>query len=346
MAVKRTLKKLVEAPGVSGSEGNVRDVIKKELKNNVDEIRTDSIGNLITKKGNGKFKVMLTAHMDELGFVVKHITDKGFIKFAPVGGWDPRVIPAQKIRVYTEKGEVTGVVGSKPIHLQEKDEKDKTLKIKKLFVDIGAKDKKDVERSGVQIGDRIELHRNASDLKNNRITSNGLDNRVGCAALVEVMKKIKPANTTVYGVGTVQEEMGLIGVRGSAFGINPDVALVLDITTAGDFPGVNKEEDISIELNKGPAILLKDSRSTIHPRVKDLFVKTAKENKIPYQFEIATAGATEAATAPIIREGKPGGALSIPGRYLHTGVEVIDIRDLKKTVKLMEKSLKNIKNYF
>lgn len=346
MAIEKTLKKLVDAPGISGSEGNIRDIIKDELKNNVDEIRTDSIGNLITKKGNGKFKVMVTAHMDEPGFIVKHITKKGYIKFAPIGGWDPKAIPAQKVRIYTDKGEVIGVVGSKSIHLQSKKEMEKVSKLKKLFIDIGAKDKKDAEKHGVQPGDRVELYRELSKLKNSRITSNGLDNRAGCAALIELMKKIDPKNITVYGVGTVQEEIGLVGIRGSAFGVNPDVVLVMDTTTAGDYPGVSEKEESPIKLGKGPVILLKDALSLINSKIKKLFMDIAKKNKIPYQFEVISGGATEAATVSMVREGKPGGALSVPGRYIHTGVEVIDTKDLKKTVKLMKKSIENIKTYF
>ena len=220
--MKDMLKKLVEAPGVTGNENDVRNIMKKELEKSCDSVEISKMGNLVAKKGRGKLKIMIVAHMDEIGLMIKHITEKGFLKFDPLGGIDQRSLLAQKVRVYAGGREVVGVIGSKPIHIQEKEEQEQVIKMKKLFIDVGAKDRKDAESMGIAPGTFVGLYREFSELANNMVTGNGLDNRAGCAALVELMKRANPKNCTIYAVGSIQEEKGLIGARGLFSETMPD----------------------------------------------------------------------------------------------------------------------------
>jgi len=343
--MKALLKKFVGVSGISGSEENVKNLMKKELKGKVDKIYEDKVGNFISVKGKGKLKILLTAHMDEIGFMVKYITEKGFIKLNPVGGWDPRILPSQRVKIYTDGGTVNGVIGTKAVHLQEKEEADKPIKLKQIFVDIGAKDRKDAEKAGVKVGDYVEVVGDFIELRGNKVAGRCFDNRISCVVLTEVMKRIKPKGITVYGVGTTQEEVGLKGARGPMFGLNPDVIITLDTEIAGDHP-LMEEDDAPLKLGAGAVIGLQDLSYVMDKRLKKLFLDTAKKNKIPYQLGVASGGTTEATLAILTREGKPGGLIAVPARYLHTTVETADINDIESAIKLLVKSLENINKYF
>ena len=345
MAVKNVLKKFIDVPGISGSEENIRDLIKKELKKDVDKIYEDKVGNIIFHKGEGDFKVLLTAHMDEVGLVISFIDDKGFIKFDTVGGIDPRILPSRQIKIHTSKGIVNGVIGAKAIHIQDKDEEKHVYKNKELFIDIGAKDKKSVEKLGIKVGDFIEMPEDSMELVDNRITGRCLDNRVGCTILTETMKRLKPKGVVVYGAGTIQEEIGLKGAEGPMFDIDPDVIISIDVELSGDSPYL-KEDNIASSLGKGPIIGIRDSSYVIHKKIKEMFVETAEKNKIPYQLGVTSGGTTETTLAVLTREGKPGGLLGVPVRYMHTTVEVADLTDIENAIELLVKSLENIKKYF
>jgi endoglucanase len=237
-----TLKKLVEADSISGYEENIQDLMKKELKKYVDEVKVDRIGNVIAKKGKGSPVVMFAAHMDEIGLIVKYIDKEGFVFFDKIGGWDERILPTRKVVVHGSKGKVFGVIGAKPIHLQEKDERKSPMKIKDMFIDIGARSEAEVKKAGISVGDYITNHGTVEKLLGTKVTGHGFDNRIGCLTLIESAKRLKRFKGTTYFVGTVKEELGLIGVRGSAFSINPDVLLALDTGFAGDVPGITKAE--------------------------------------------------------------------------------------------------------
>ncbi len=343
--MEELFKKLVETPSTSGYEKYIRDLIYKEIKPHVDDVKIDKIGNLIAKKGSGSPKIMLAAHMDELGLLVKYIDKNGFIKFEPVGGWDQRVLLAQKVIIHGSKKPVIGVIGSKPIHIQEKEEQNQVIKIKDMYIDVGAKNEKDVGKMGIHIGDFISPCRQFSKLYGNRFTGHGLDNRIGCLELMEIMKGIKKFKGTVYAVWTIEEEIGLVGVRGSVFGINPDVFLALDTTIAGDTPNL-KEGEAPPELGKGPVLLIKDQISIINPNVRKWLEATAKENKISLQYDVMSGGATDASVAAITREGVPAGALLAPTRYVHTPIEVADMNDIKNIVRLVQKAIESVHTYF
>lgn len=331
------LKKLSNAAGVSGFEGNIRDIISDELKDYVDEIETDNLGNIIvTKKGkdDGK-KIMLAAHMDEIGLMVKHIDKQGFIKFTKIGGINDQMLLNQEVYIHTDNGKVLGVLGAKPPHKMKPAERKKVLEHGNMFIDIGASSKEEAEEI-VNVGDSITIKHEFSELRGNIVTGKAFDNRVGCYVLIETMKRVK-SDANIYGVGTVQEEVGLKGAKTSAFRINPDLAIALDVTIAGDHPGI-KEEDAPAKLNGGPAIILTDAsgRGLItHPTVKKLLIDTAEEEGIPYQTEVSEGGTTDATAIHLTREGIPTGVLSVPTRYIHTPVEVVSLDDIENTIKLL-----------
>lgn len=339
MSIADTLKKFSEAESISGFEGDIREIMKKEMKPFVDEIRTDKVGNLIARKGKGSPKVMIAAHMDQLGLIVKGINKNGFINFETVGGWDERVLPTCKVKVHGSRGPVIGIVGSKPPHLQEREEMKQPYKKKDLFIDIGASSDKEVEKAGVSVGDFISRHSEFDKLIGSKAIGPGFDNRAGCAIMVEALKRLKTFKGTVYFVGTIQEEVGLIGVRGAAFGIDPDAIIAVDTTIGGDTPGITESES-SVKLGKGPVIGLKDALTFTNPMVKKWLLDTAKAANIKIQLEVMTGGATDASVAPMTRDGIPSGAIQIATRYIHTASEVLDINDMESCVKFLSECIK------
>ncbi len=343
--VTEILERLVEVPGIAGAEQSVRDVIAKELKPYVDEIKIDKIGNLICRKGAGRPKLMLVSHMDHIGFMVKHIGDKGFIRFEQMGGWDERIIPGLRVTVWGKKGPVPGVIGTKPVHIQEKDEQRRPIKVEDLYIDVGAQSAKEVVNAGVEIGSFVSIAAHLTKLVGSRVSGVGFDNKVGCAVLVEIMRRLKGVRGTVYAVGSVQEEIGLIGVRGSAFGIDPDVVLGIDTTIAGDIPQI-KTEELPLFLGKGPVLVIRDEISVINPQVKKWLTETAKGLKMDLQYEVMRRGATDSSITSTSREGKPSGAVCVPVRYVHTPVEVVDIRDMEATVRLIVAAIGTVGKYF
>ncbi len=337
------LKKLSDAPGVSGFEEEIRNIIKDELKDHVDEVEVDQMGNVITtRKGkpDGK-KIMLAAHMDEIGLMIRYIDKDGFIKFSKIGGINDQMLLNQEVTIHTDDGEVIGVIGSKPPHRMKESERKKILDYENMFIDIGAKTKEEAE-TWVKLGDPITINQKFTKL-GNFYKGKALDNRIGCAIMIEVMKRAE-TDATLYGVGTVQEEVGLKGAKTSAFKLNPDMALALDVTIAGDHPGI-KEEDAPAKMGKGPAVILVDAsgRGLItHPMVKKLIITAGDEDVIPYQLEVSEGGTTDATAIHLTREGIPTGVISPPTRYIHTPVSVVDMEDVENAVNLILAVLKRL----
>lgn len=335
--MKQLLEKLSNASGVSGFEDEIRNLMMDELKGHVDDLEVDNMGNLIaTKKGkpDGK-KVMLAAHMDEIGLIVRYIDKNGFIKFSKLGGINDQMLLNQEVNIHSNGEKILGVVGSKPPHRMKAAEKKKPVEYENMFIDIGASSKEDAEEM-VNVGDPITIKQKFAELKNDLVMGNAMDNRVGCAILVEVLKRAS-SDATIYGVGTVQEEVGLKGARTSAYRINPDMALALDVTISGDHPGM-KEEEAPAKAGEGPCIILTDAsgRGIItHPQVKELLIEVAKEEEIPYQLEVSEGGTTDATAIHLTREGIPTGVISPPSRYIHTPVSVVNINDVENAVKLI-----------
>jgi len=347
MKLIEALEKLSNANGVTGREDEVRELMKKYLKPYVDEIREDRLGNLITvKKGNKDAPtVMLAAHMDEVGLMIKNIKKKGFLQFTKIGGIDDRILLAQTVIVHTDKGPLTGVVGSKPVHIQNEAEKKKVIEADKLFIDIGAKDKEEAEKMGVQVGDVVSFDTKFARLGNNIVLGKAFDDRVGCAIMIEAMKRLQKVDCNVYAVGTIQEEVGLRGATIAAFQVEPDVGIALDATVAGDTPGVG-EGEAPAKMGEGPVVTVADAGLITHPKVLRLLIDSAKQNKIHYQLETGIRGSTDASRIALSREGVPSGIISVPARYIHSPAAILNLDDAEKAVQLVVAAIENIPKIF
>ena len=339
------MKELSLAPGVSSCEEEVAKIITRELKDVADNIETDSMGNLIaTKKGEKKApKVMLAAHMDEIGLMVRYIDDNGYLKFSTIGGINDQMLMNQTVTVHSSVGEnVIGVIGSKPPHVTTPEERKKVVKADDMFIDIGAKDKEEAEKM-VKVGDVMTFNSLFVEYPNNLIMGKALDNRVGCYVMIEVLKRVD-TRATVYGVGTVQEEVGLKGAKTASFKLNPDLAFALDVTLSGDHPGI-KPEEAPVVIGKGPAVILADASGRgilTQKSVKDMLIKAGDENDIPYQLEVSDGGTTDGTAIHLTREGIPTGVLSVPTRYIHTPVSVCSMEDVENTIELIVKAINEL----
>ena len=347
MVLVETLEKLSNACGVAGREEEVRRLLRELLKPYVDEVKEDKLGNIIgIKRGRENApKLMLAAHMDEIGLLVKTISNDGFLQFTKMGGIDDRILLAQKVIVHTEKGPLHGIVGSKPPHIQKEEERKKVLTYDELFIDIGAENREEAKQMGVKIGDPVSFDVKFAKIGNDTVIGKAFDDRAGCAVMVETVRQLKETKGTLYAVGTVQEEVGLRGATTAAFGIYPDVGIALDVTVAGDVPGV-KEFEAPIKLRKGPSLTITDYGLITHPKVLRLLVDVAEENKIPYQLETGLPGSTDAARISLTREGVPSGVISIPTRYIHSPASLLSLKDAENTVKLTVAAIQKIPKYF
>jgi len=346
--LKRLLEILSNAHGVSGYEGNVRQIIEEEVRPYVDEISTDKMGNLIATKKGGSPVVMLAAHMDEIGLMVKYVDDKGFAFFTKTGGWFDQTLLNQRMIMHTEYGPIYGVLGSKPPHAIKEEDKKKVIKAEDMFIDIGAKSKEDAEKLGVKAGTPVTSDIDFKPLGNDLVTGKAFDNRAGCAMLIVALQQMKDVKATVHAVFTVQEEVGLKGAKTSAFRLNPDVALATDVTITGDHPGIEKK-DSAIEMGKGPSITVSDAdgRGIIVPESVLKWLKEAAEtNNIPYQLEVGSGGTTDATAIHLTKDGIPTGVLSMPTRYIHTPVSVLSMDDLEKSAELIARALEIVDRFF
>jgi endoglucanase len=342
----KLLKKLSEACGVSGFEGEVRELIKKEISRYVDKIEVDVLGNLIAlKKGNkGSKKIALFAHMDEIGLFVKHIDDKGFIYPAETSSIDPEILLGREVIIKTRRGDVEGVFGYKQVHLKREEEAKKKIEFKDLFVDIGVNNKKEVEKLGVEVGHPMFFKQTFTKFGKDLIKGKALDNRLGCYVLIQLIKKLKSKND-IYFVFSVQEEVGLKGARVVAYKLNPDFALVVDTGGVGGIPLIN-EKECDLLIGKGPIIVAVEASgrgSLMQEEIKNKLIDTAKENKIPYQIEVSVGSATESMVIQLTREGINTGGLGIPCRYIHSPIEIASKKDIENTIKLTELIIKNWK---
>ncbi|HHW00082.1 MAG TPA: M42 family metallopeptidase [Clostridiaceae bacterium] len=334
------LKNLTQINGVSGNEEKVREFIKKEIENVADEIKVDKVGNLIAyKKGTAsKFKLLLSAHMDEVGFIVTGHSEDGLIKFRPVGGIDQRVLPGKRV-VVGDKG-LKGVIGCKPIHLQEKDERDKNIKIKSMYIDIGC-DKRDEAEKLAGLGEYIAFDSKFTELGSDCIKAKALDDRVGCAIIMELLKQRYEFD--LYASFTVQEEIGLRGSEVVGYQINPDIAIVIEGTTCSDVPGI-KEHEYSTELGKGPVITVMDRTAYADKDVVNFIYDTARKYKIDVQFKKTTTGGNDAGKIQRSRCGVKVASISVPCRYIHSPSSVMSRKDYEGCIKLMEAVLKELEN--
>jgi putative aminopeptidase FrvX len=330
------LMELTNLDGVSGDEQDVRNYILDNVKEKSLKYCIDSMGNLIVKcnsSGQNPLKVMLAAHMDEVGFMIKDITEDGKLKFITAGGMDSRILPGQHVRIGADK--VPGVIAQKSIHLQDREERESVVKLKNLYIDIGATDRKDAEKY-VNIGDYAAFASEPVLFGENRLKAKALDDRAGCVVLLELMERVWPFE--LYLCFTVQEEVGLRGARIAANRVEPDIGIVIEGTTCADVPGV-KEHGQSTVLGKGPALSFADRTSIGDRELLGHFVKTAQEEKIPYQWKQTATGGNDAGRIQTSGTGVKVITVSVPCRYIHSPVSVLNINDLENMKNLVEKAL-------
>jgi len=328
------LKRLAEAAGIPGREEEVRRIVIKEISDYVDEVRTDVLGNVIAiKRGSGRGpKVMLAAHMDEIGFLVTHVDEKtGFLRIDPLGGFDSKVLLAQRVIVHTEEGDYLGVIGSKPPHLLEEEERKKAPEIKELFIDLGMK-AEEVSKK-VKIGDPVTLQQDFVAF-GELVSGKSLDDRVGIYVMIEALKKVRRHEADIYAVATTQEEVGIRGARVSSFGISPDIGIAIAVTIASDVPGVEEAQRVT-KLGAGVAIKIKDSASISNPKLVRKLREIAEEHKIKYQLEVLPRGGTDAGALQLTKEGVAAATISIPTRYVHSVVEAAHKEDIKAAIDLI-----------
>ncbi|AFS78450.1 peptidase M42 family protein [Gottschalkia acidurici 9a] len=316
----KLFKKLLSSYSPSGDEENITEVIKEEIKGYVDEIKVDNLGNLIChKKGTGK-KVMIAAHMDQIGLMITDIEKEGFLRFTNIGGISPLISLGQKV-IFKN-----GTIGV--LYAEEK--RARKIKLDDMYIDIGVSSKEDAEKL-ISIGDSCVYHSEYIE-DDTRVVSGGIDDRVGCYIAIEAIKKLSTNKNDIYFTFTVQEELGLRGAKTSSYSINPDIGISLDVTGSGDTPGATR---FAVSLGKGAAIKAKDNSIVVNPKVKNFMVEVAKENSIPYQIEVLEYGGTDSGAIHLSREGVLTGAISVPTRYIHSPNETAFKEDIISCIKLL-----------
>jgi putative aminopeptidase FrvX len=326
--MKPLIKRLTETFSPSGFEQTIREVIRHEIRGLGDTIRTDPLGSLIVhrkprlkgRRGASGKRIMVAAHMDEIGLIVSHVDDNGFVRFAGLGGVYPRNLPGSRVRF---AGGAAGIIGLEPT------ERSSDLpSMDKMFIDVGASSR---AACPVKTGDVAAFERPFVDF-GHRVAAKAMDDRIGCAVAIEVLRNLGSSPHDLYVVFTTQEEVGTRGAQTSAYGIDPDLGFSIDVTGWGDTPGMR---DFEVALGKGPAIKIRDGGMISDPRIVEWMVQTAERRRIPYQREVLLGGTTDARAMQLVRAGVPVGCVSIPCRYVHTPSEMVDMRDVQNAVKLI-----------
>jgi putative aminopeptidase FrvX len=339
------LKELTETPGVPGYENQVRALMRRYLEP-VAAIEQDRIGSIIGKRvGQAEGpRVMLVGHMDEIGFMVRHITKEGFIKFQTLGGWWDQVLLGQRVMVRTSKGDVIGLIGAKPPHVLPQDERNKVIEKKDMYIDIGATSREEVAGAGVRVGDPIVPVSEFTQLANPKTyMAKAFDDRLGCALAVQTLERLAKDEhpNAVYAVGTVMEEVGLRGAKTTAHVIDPDVAIILEVDICGDVPGI-KEEESAVKLGAGPTMLVYDSRMIPNLKLRDLVIATAEELGIPLQFSAMSGGATDGGMIHMHNEGVPTVVIGVPTRHIHSHSAIIHRDDYDRALDLIVALVKKL----
>lgn len=338
----KLLAEICQAPGAPGFEQRIREIVLREVTPLVDDLSIDNMGNITAiKKGKKDKKVMIGAHMDEIGFIVTHIDDNGFLRFHTLGGFDPKTLTAQRVIVHGKK-DLVGVMGSKPIHVMTPEERNKAPKTTDFFIDMGMS-KEEVEKH-IQVGNPITRERTLIEM-GNCVNCKSIDNRVSVFILIEMLREIESTPYDIYAVFTVQEEVGIRGANVATQSVRPDFGFGLDTTIAYDVPGASAHEKIT-ELGKGAAIKVMDSSTICDYRMVNYMKEVANNHSIPYQLEILTGGGTD--TAGIQRftpGGSIAGAVSIPTRHIHQVIEMADKTDIRNAIDLLHYSVKDLDKY-
>jgi len=332
------LERLSNACGVSGDEGEVRALLKEVLAPRVDEMWSDPMGNLIVRKGSGPVRVMLDAHMDEVGFLVGSITDDGYVSLKKVGGLDDRVLPGRQ--VWLTHRRIPGVIGAKAWHLCSDEERRKVIPFDEMYVDLGCRSRAEVEALGIEPGEPVYFATQFELLGDRVAKGKAMDDRVGCTVLARVLLEYDFPGITLLGAFTVQEEVGLRGAKAAAFHLKPDVALALEGTGSANVAGVDPFDTIT-NMGEGPVISLMDAAGIPHKRVWEELVRLARAHGIRHQFRRLTSGGTDAGTIALAREGVPACTISVPCRYIHTNAALCHLDDVDGAVQLVRRFLES-----
>ena len=336
-------KHILETPSASGYESPLQQIVRDYVAGFADDVRTDLHGNVIVvKNADSPLRVMLAGHCDQIGLIIQHIDAEGFLYIQPIGGWDPEVLIGQRMTVWTESGPVFGVIARKPIHLLTEEERKQVPKMKDLWLDIGAANLEEAAKL-VRIGDSVTLALGFQPMRNNLAVSPAMDDKAGCWVVVEALRRASQSGRLdcgLYAVSTVQEELGMRGARTSAYGIDPQVGVAVDVTHATDCPTIEKKEEGDVKLGKGPVI---HRGPNMNHKVVQRLIQAADEHKIGYQLAAsAKATGTDANVMQINRAGMATGLVSIPNRYMHSPVEMISLDDMDHAADLLARFAENL----
>jgi len=326
------LRELTEESGVPGYEDRVRELVRREFADSVDRVRTDSMGNVVgTIEGDADYSVAVAAHMDEIGFMVRHVDDDGFVELDALGGWDPRVLRAQRVTVHTDDEDLTGVIGSVPPHTLTDEQREREPRVEDVHVDLGLP-AEDVEER-VAVGDLVTMEQTTTTV-GEHVTGKALDDRICLFAMLSAARRLEDPPATIHFAATVQEEVGIRGATALGVDLDPDLAVALDVTVANDVPGFEAGDRVT-ELGEGTAIKLKDSSVITTPKVHRRLRSVAEDEGIDHQLEVLPAGGTDTAGFQNTHGATPVGAISIPTRYLHTVTESAHGEDVSATIDLL-----------
>ncbi|MES3516066.1 MAG: M42 family metallopeptidase [Natronomonas sp.] len=327
-----TLVELTEIQSVPGYEERVREAVRTRLSPNVDRVRTDAMGNLVGSVGDGDHEVLVAAHVDEIGFMVKHVAD-GFVELDALGGWDPRILRAQRVTIHSDDGDVPGVIGSVPPHTLTEEQREKTPEVADVHVDLGVDDERAEEL--VSVGDLVTMDQQTKRV-GDHVTGKSLDNRVSVFVMLAVAETLDvPEKTTIHFAATTQEEVGLRGAEALGADLDPDVAVALDTTVANDVPGFDDSDQVT-RLGEGAAIKLKDSSVITNHKLHRRLRRLADDGDIPHQLEVLPAGGTDTGGLQRSSGATPVGAISVPTRYLHTPTESVHTDDVAAVIELLD----------
>lgn len=341
--IRKNLRELSEVIGISGFEAEARDLIQQQIEPLVDEAWVDPLGNLLAiRKGAKKHpRILLDAHVDEIGFIVRYIHENGFLRLTPIGGWDPRILPGHRVilRPYGTKPStrVYGVIGASPPHLTTSKQRESVIAIEDLYVDIGVKSNKAVDALGIRIGTPMTVWQPFIELPDDSVSGKAFDDRVGCLIIIEVLKRLAKASDQKSSIAVnfaVAEEIGGRGARTGAYTLEPDVALALECTSAGDMPGIPSHKSPTA-LGKGPAVTVADRTLIVHPKVLAALEQVAKTENIPFQYKQPLGGGTDGGPISQSRKGVPTGVVSVPCRYIHSAISLLRLGDILSTIDLV-----------
>lgn len=335
-------KKVLTTPSPSGYESPLQQVVRDYVGSFADKVETDVHGNVIAVKNPGApLRVMLAGHCDQIGLIVQHVDEEGFLYVQPIGGWDPQVLIGQRLTVWTDSGPVPGVIARKPIHLLNEEERKQVPKMKDLWLDIGATNKEDALKV-VRVGDPATIELQFTELRNRQAVSSAMDDKTGLWVVIEALRRADPAKLQwgVYAVSTVQEEVGLRGSRTAAFSVDPQVGVAVDVTHATDCPTIEKKEEGDVRLGKGPVVY---RGPNMNHKVVERLLKAADEHQIPYQLAASgRATPTDANSIQINRAGVAAGLVSIANRYMHSPVEMISLDDIDHAADLLARFVEGL----